>query len=439
MMWGTRVRPRDHFLRHLLKQVSALTPQLADGTSRSRDSPRYGWVLASAAVASIAGGTCTAVAEAPKPVSKENKGWSLLTLEQRRKVFFKYERKIRDLSPPHKVFEYFASQRHGPAAWMTAQDVMRSVVPVFPPSKSAVLRAGSLWGEPSPEMKEAAACPKGSAFLALDMDRDGRIDYEEWLLFLALLSIPTEDIQVAFHMVDANHSGSIEVLELEALLVSLRKRYCKILPHTGNPPVGDTSRRNAEALMESITGARGGSLTLARFAQFVNSLRDEVMAMEFAFYDVDSKGVMAAQDFAYSVIGATRLKHLDQYLDKVEDMPDDLAAETVTKSDFLAFQHIWRQLRRLVIALEFARTVAGRVTGADLAWVTQHVLGTTLSNTQIKVLEYLFDDGDGGLNIHFLREVMNQSYITGLRIEADDAGRQEKPGVLTCMVMCLKR
>lgn len=26
---------------------------------------------------------------------------------------------------------------------------------------------------------------------------------------------------------------------------------------------------------------------------------------------------MAAQDFAYSVIGATRLKHLDQYLDKV--------------------------------------------------------------------------------------------------------------------------
>ncbi|KFM26582.1 hypothetical protein F751_2169 [Auxenochlorella protothecoides] len=187
------------------------------------------------------------------------------------------------------------------------------------------------------------------------MDRDGRIDYEEWLLFLALLSIPTEDIQVAFHMVDANHSGSIEVLELEALLVSLRKR------------------RNAEALMESITGARGGSLTLARFAQFVNSLRDEVMAMEFAFYDVDSKGVMAAQDFAYSVIGATRLKHLDQYLDK------------------------------------------------------------------IKVLEYLFDDGDGGLNIHFLREVMNQSYITGLRIEADDAGRQEKPGVLTCMVMCLKR
>lgn len=132
--------------------------------------------------------------------------------------------------------------------------------------------------------QQAAACPKGSAFLALDMDRDGRIDYEEWLLFLALLSIPTEDIQgraapglhlshaclvfaasaccslrartekafsllstpfpppVAFHMVDANHSGSIEVLELEALLVSLRKRYCKILPHTGNPPVGDTSR-----------------------------------------------------------------------------------------------------------------------------------------------------------------------------------------------------
>ncbi len=36
-------------------------------------------------------------------------GWHLLDLGSRRRVFFKYEKRIRELSPPDKVFDYFAS------------------------------------------------------------------------------------------------------------------------------------------------------------------------------------------------------------------------------------------------------------------------------------------------------------------------------------------
>lgn len=46
-----------------------------------------------------------------------------------------------------------AMQREGPVVWMTAQDVMRSIVPVYPPEHSNVLRAGALWGEPSPQLE----------------------------------------------------------------------------------------------------------------------------------------------------------------------------------------------------------------------------------------------------------------------------------------------
>ena len=35
------------------------------------------------------------------------------------------------------------------AAWMTADDVFRSVVPLFPPHDSDIIRSGSLWGEPA--------------------------------------------------------------------------------------------------------------------------------------------------------------------------------------------------------------------------------------------------------------------------------------------------
>jgi hypothetical protein len=52
------------------------------------------------------------------------------------------------------VFEYFASVRDGGARSfaMTSADMMRSVVPVFPPEGSDVIRAGSLPGEPSPHV-----------------------------------------------------------------------------------------------------------------------------------------------------------------------------------------------------------------------------------------------------------------------------------------------
>ena len=55
----------------------------------------------------VAALTTTAHAEASP--QKGDRGWQLLSLDARRRVFFKYEKRIRDLSPPDKVFDYFAS------------------------------------------------------------------------------------------------------------------------------------------------------------------------------------------------------------------------------------------------------------------------------------------------------------------------------------------
>ena len=47
-----------------------------------------------------------------------SQGWNLLSDGMRRRTFFKYEKRVRDLSPPDKVFEYFASEeREGGARW----------------------------------------------------------------------------------------------------------------------------------------------------------------------------------------------------------------------------------------------------------------------------------------------------------------------------------
>lgn len=75
--------------------------------------------------------------------------------------------------------------------------MMRSVVPVYPPSGSDVVRAGSLPGEPSPVIPNNTM--DTSKFLqAFDVDESGGISFDEWLVFQALLAIPDDDVQGRF-------------------------------------------------------------------------------------------------------------------------------------------------------------------------------------------------------------------------------------------------
>jgi hypothetical protein len=113
-------------------------------------------------------------------------------MDQRRRAFFKYEKRIRELSAPEKVFEYFSTLGNNHVGFaMTPSDAMRSVVPVYPPYDSDIIRAGSLPGEPSPRVPQHSS-PIVASF---DIDASGGITFDEWLLFEALLSIPETDVE----------------------------------------------------------------------------------------------------------------------------------------------------------------------------------------------------------------------------------------------------
>lgn len=55
----------------------------------------------------------------------------------------------RDLSTLEKIFEYFATNEKDGQKAMNAQDVVRALVPTYPPVGSTVERAGFLDGERS--------------------------------------------------------------------------------------------------------------------------------------------------------------------------------------------------------------------------------------------------------------------------------------------------
>lgn len=64
---------------------------------------------------------------------------------------------------------------------MKPADLMRAVVPVFPPSESNLVRDGYLKGERRPgELR----CDPSDFFMLFDVDNDGLISFKEWVTYL---------------------------------------------------------------------------------------------------------------------------------------------------------------------------------------------------------------------------------------------------------------
>uniref|UniRef100_R7WAV8 Calcium-binding atopy-related autoantigen 1 n=1 Tax=Aegilops tauschii TaxID=37682 RepID=R7WAV8_AEGTA len=172
-----------------------MPPALADSGELAR-AAAPGQIAAAGQISAAAG----AVEE-----RHEKKTRFLLADSYRRRVFFNYEKRIRLRSPPEKIFEYFASVRKPDGEmFMLPADLMRAVVPVFPPSESNVVREGRLRGEPSPGELH---CAPSKFFVLFDTNTDGLISFAEYIFFVTLLSIPESSFSAAFKMFDVDLSG----------------------------------------------------------------------------------------------------------------------------------------------------------------------------------------------------------------------------------------
>lgn len=75
------------------------------------------------------------------------------------------------------MFEYFASHRTPEGeVLMVPEDLMRAVVPVFPPSESHLVRGGYFRGERSPGHLR---CSPSDFFMLFDVNGDGHISFKE--------------------------------------------------------------------------------------------------------------------------------------------------------------------------------------------------------------------------------------------------------------------
>ncbi|KAH1203612.1 Calcium uptake protein, mitochondrial [Glycine soja] len=344
----------------------------------------------------------------------------------RRKVFFNYEKRIRLRSPPEKVFEYFASDRSSEGeVLMKPADLMRAVVPVFPPSESHLVRDGYLEGERRPGH---LCCPSSEFFMLFDVNNDGLISFKEYIFFVTLLSIPESSFSVTFKMFDVNNNGEINKEEFKKVMALMRSRHRQGVHHRDGLRTGLKASDSVEdgGLVEYFFDKDGnGCLQHDKFVNFLRGLHDEILRLEFAHYDYQSCQTISAKDFALSMVASADMSHLGRLLERVDGLNDDprLKDARITFEDFKNFAELRKKLLPFSLALFSFGEVNGLLTRDDFQRAASHVCGISLSDTVVEIVFHLFDaNRDGNLSfdefvrvLHKRERDIAQPVETGIR------------------------
>ncbi|KAA8535209.1 hypothetical protein F0562_030212 [Nyssa sinensis] len=353
----------------------------------------------------------------------------------RRKVFFKYEKRIRIRSPPEKVFEYFASF-HSPCGevFMTPEDLMRAVVPVFPPSEATGVRGGYLKGEWVPSELH---CTPSNFFMLFDTDNDGVISFAEYIFFVTLLSIPESSFSVAFKMFDLGNNGKIDKDEFKKVMALMRTHNRQGARHRDGLRIGLKVSGSVEngGLLEYFFGKDGKAcLEHGKFVQFLRELHDEILRLEFSHYDCKSRGTISAKDFALSMVASADMRHINKFLDRVDELDNEpcLRDIRITFEEFKNFAELRKKLRPLSLAIFSYGKVNGLLTNEDFQRAAYQVCGIPLTDNVVDMIFYIFDaNRDGNLS--------SDEFLTVLQRRGGDNSQAREAGfmgLISCWLEC---
>ncbi|PIN20320.1 Ca2+ binding protein, contains EF-hand motif [Handroanthus impetiginosus] len=355
----------------------------------------------------------------------------------RRKVFFKYEKRIRTRSPPEKVFEYFASYK-APSGevYMTAADLMRAIVPVFPPSEADAVRGGYLKGE---LVSSELHCPPSEFFMLFDTDNDGLISFPEYIFFVTILSIPESSFSVAFKMFDLDGDGGIDKQEFKKVMSLMRSQNRQGASHRDGKRIGLKVSRSVEdgGLLEYFFGKDGNErLEHDRFVQFLRDLHDEMLRLEFAHYDFKSQGSISARDFVLSMVASADIRYINKFLDQVDELNNEpsLRDLRITFEEFKNIAELRKRLEPFSMALFSYGKANGLLSKEDFKRAADQVCGISLTDKVVDLVFYMFDSNqDGSLSSDEFLRVLE-------RREMDISQPQEAgfAGLILCWLDCTR-
>ncbi|KAM4133294.1 hypothetical protein ACJW30_01G317600 [Castanea mollissima] len=328
------------------------------------------------------------------------------------------------------VFEYFASVRTPSGeTFMTPADLMRAIVPVFPPSESNRVREGYLRGERVPGELH---CAPSKFFMLFDTNNDGIISFAEYIFFVTLLSIPESSFTVAFKMFDLDNNGEIDREEFKKVMALLRSQNRQGAQSRDSMRLGLKVSVENGGLLEYFFGTDGKAcLQHGRFVQFLRDLHDEILQLEFCHYDYSSRGTISAKDFALSLVASADINHINRMLDRVDELDNELHLRDIriTFEEFKAFAELRKELQPLSLAIFSYGKVNGSLTKNDFQRAAYQVCGISITDNVVDIIFHVFDSNrDGNLS--------SSEFVRVLQRRETDNLCSGSEGLLSCWMNC---
>lgn len=285
--------------------------------------------------------------------------------------------------------------------YMTPQAFIHSLVLPRPQAPAWVAykrKAGSLAVEH--DMANDSKLRKLFAFA--DSDGDGQISFEEYCLFLTLLSCSEDQFRIAFKMFDLDGNGSIDKHEFVQMITANQKQDSKL----ANEPV------QLKGLVDHFYSNENKLLTFDEFFGFVSDLKDQILFQEFNLRDMDRQGAIPVEAFSELVTNSVHFNSL-----RVPDFKRQVAllktkgffapSGKVDFETFRAFHLMSQQLDDIGVAIKLYAASGKPLNQIVFKRVLERVAGLKVSNRVVDLVFAIYDkDGNGTLDLNEFIETM---------------------------------
>ena len=314
-----------------------------------------------------------------------------VTPSYKERILGAYENRIRELSAPEKIFEYFASVKRGSGAekewFMTPADFIRSITPYN-------YKGGATVGPHlSKSWDEVTTTSLSTLLAAVDQNGDGLISFSEFIFFSTLLSIPPKYIRVAFEVFDTDGSGTLSADEFKGVMRLLRQ---------ANPLAqaqrSDSDSIDAAGLSPHFFGEDGQTeLSYDQFHEFLTSLRAAVLLVQFNDLASPHDGKISARDFAMNLASYGDSRQMPHLLPRVEALESNLIR--ISFEEYRDFNMVLESLEEIQFALKAFGSMGKPFSRQQFHRAARAVANVELTEAVVDVVFFLFDDdGDGHLN-----------------------------------------
>ena len=348
---------------------------------------------------------------------------------------------------------------------MTPLDMVRAITPGVPPSPMSKPINIPLFETDPKDLREQLGSMEVPEFFRFGSEEDlGIVSYGRFLIFVTLLSIPSEQLGMAYHM-SCGRNFRLPELRADGLKSSnldfILSRHIKSRDHGYQ-----AAHHSKTSILRHLFGQDlEKTLSFEEFEKFHSDLKSEVLKLEYYLLS-DRENAMSLVGFAKAVAALTPAEYRSDFEARAEalrfvevppqwliareplagedyDPPlDTIESKTadryfVTLEEYGAWKEVLKQVEQMEQAVKMYQHRDGHFSPTGIMRAARAVAGVNLTKAQVWVLFQLFDKNNDEMLEHddFVRLLIPYSVLQGKLLGPEGLGLHL---LASCCLQCAR-